>query len=80
MNCDKLPGACLIPCHLMYKLICIRLISFLFILAGFLTMSVDEKNSFLVTGDANGIIKVWDISEYCHRSMADSDIPPCKYR
>ncbi|EDO44327.1 predicted protein [Nematostella vectensis] len=33
--------------------------------AGSLTMAVDGTNSYLVTGDADGLIKVWDISEYC---------------
>ncbi|XP_048581905.1 WD repeat-containing protein 49 isoform X2 [Nematostella vectensis] len=33
--------------------------------AGSLTMAVDDTNSYLVTGDADGLIKVWDISEYC---------------
>ena len=48
-------------------------------LAGFLTMTVDETNSYLVTGDADGVIKVWDISEYCLGHMADNDSPPRKY-
>jgi len=47
-------------------------------LAGFLTMTVDETNSYLVTGDAEGVIKVWDISEYCAASTADDDSPPRK--
>ena len=47
--------------------------------AGFLTMTVDDTNSYLVTGDADGVIKVWDMSEYCLGSMADNDTPPRKY-
>ena len=42
-------------------------------------MTVDDTNSYLVTGDADGIIKVWDISEYC-LVMADNDNPPREYR
>jgi len=48
------------------------------VLAGFLTMTVDETNSYLVTGDAEGVIKVWDISEYCAACSADDDCPPRK--
>ncbi|XP_068715125.1 cilia- and flagella-associated protein 337-like [Montipora foliosa] len=44
--------------------------------AGFLTMTVDDTNSYLVTGDADGVIKVWDITEYCVGSIADNDCPP----
>ena len=47
-------------------------------LAGYLTMTVDETNSYLVTGDAEGVIKVWDISEYCAACTADDDNPPRK--
>ena len=41
-------------------------------------MTVDETNSYLVTGDAEGVIKVWDISEYCAACTADDDSPPRK--
>lgn len=44
--------------------------------AGFLTMTVDETNSYLVTGDADGVIKVWDISEYCIASVTENDSTP----
>lgn len=44
--------------------------------AGFLTMTVDETNSYLVTGDADGVIKVWDISEYCIASLTENDSTP----
>ena len=42
-------------------------------------MTVDDTNSYLVTGDADGVIKVWDISEYCIACMTDNDSPPRKY-
>ena len=42
-------------------------------------MTVDDTNSYLVTGDADGVIKVWDITEYCVGSIADDDCPPRKY-
>lgn len=44
--------------------------------AGFLTMTVDETNSYLVTGDADGVIKVWDISEYCIASVTENESTP----
>ena len=47
--------------------------------AGFLTMTVDDTNSHLVTGDADGVIKVWDILEYCVGCMAEDDNPPREY-
>lgn len=28
-------------------------------------MEVDSTNKFLATGDVNGIVKVWNISDYC---------------
>ena len=42
-------------------------------------MTVDDTNSYLVTGDADGVIKVWDISEYCVGCMAEDDNPPREY-
>ena len=39
-------------------------------------MTVDETNSYLVTGDADGVIKVWDIAEYCVACTTDNDSPP----
>lgn len=47
--------------------------------AGFLTMTVDDTNSYLVTGDADGVIKVWDIAEYCVGNMVNNDTPPRKF-
>lgn len=47
--------------------------------AGFLTMTVDDTNSYLVTGDADGVIKVWDIAEYCVGNMDNNDTPPRKF-
>ena len=41
-------------------------------------MTVDETNTYLVTGDADGVIKVWDISEYCIASVIENDNPPRK--
>ena len=28
-------------------------------------MEVDESEKYLATGDVNGLVKVWDISQYC---------------
>ncbi|KAK2571481.1 WD repeat-containing protein 49 [Acropora cervicornis] len=44
--------------------------------AGFLTMTVDDTNSYLVTGDADGVVKVWDITEYCVGTLVDNDVAP----
>ncbi|XP_067024528.1 cilia- and flagella-associated protein 337-like isoform X2 [Acropora muricata] len=44
--------------------------------AGFLTMTVDDTNSYLVTGDADGVVKVWDIAEYCVGTLVDNDVAP----
>ena len=48
--------------------------------AGFLTMTVDDTNSYLVTGDADGVVKVWDITEYCVGTLVDNDAAPRKYQ
>lgn len=42
-------------------------------------MNVDETNSYLVTGDADGVIKVWDITEYCVTGNVLCKDPPRKY-
>ena len=60
----------------------LSLISYIFFSmrsAGFLTMTVDDTNSYLVTGDADGVIKVWDIAEYCIGNMDNNDTPPRKF-
>lgn len=28
-------------------------------------MEVDESEQYLATGDVNGIVKIWNISDYC---------------
>lgn len=28
-------------------------------------MATDKKNRYMATGDVDGVIKVWDITEYC---------------
>ena len=28
-------------------------------------MAVDVENHYMVTGDVDGLVKVWDIAEYC---------------
>ena len=60
----------------------LSLISYIFFSmrsAGFLTTTVDDTNSYLVTGDADGVIKVWDIAEYCVGNMVNNDTPPRKF-
>ena len=49
-------------------------------LAGTMTMEVDDTNSYLVTGDADGVVKVWDIMEYCLRLAGNQSAPPRKSR
>ena len=50
-----------------------------FSLAGSLTMNTEETNSYLVTGDADGLIKVWDINDYCVTGNVLRKDPPRKY-
>ncbi|KAM3930625.1 cilia- and flagella-associated protein 337 [Leptodactylus fuscus] len=33
--------------------------------ASFIVMAIDKSNDYLITGDLDGWIKVWDIQEYC---------------
>ncbi|XP_069829928.1 cilia- and flagella-associated protein 337 isoform X2 [Dendropsophus ebraccatus] len=33
--------------------------------ASFIVMTIDNTNNYLITGDLDGWIKVWDIQEYC---------------
>jgi hypothetical protein len=44
-------------------------------------MAVDNNNHYLVTGDVDGLVKVWDIQEYCLQDTAVDVIttPPRKY-
>ncbi len=28
-------------------------------------MEVDYRNKYLGTGDVNGVVKIWDIEQYC---------------
>jgi len=43
-------------------------------------MAVDESERWLATGDVDGIVKVWDISEYCViDNNAIETCPPCKF-
>lgn len=34
-------------------------------------MEIDESDKYLATGDLNGLVKIWDISEFCI-SQSDS--------
>lgn len=41
-------------------------------------MEIDVRNKHLGTGDLNGLVKVWDISEYClqaNGSALQTDLP-----
>ena len=42
------------------------------------TMATDEKNNYLVTGDSDGMCKVWSIETYCLSSSGDSVTAPPK--
>ncbi|KAL3885534.1 hypothetical protein ACJMK2_025586 [Sinanodonta woodiana] len=46
--------------------------------AGSILMATDKKNQFLVTGDVDGLIKVWKILEYATRQVEEpiTDQPP----
>lgn len=39
--------------------------------AGSILMATDKKNRYMATGDVDGVIKVWDISEYCVQASDD---------
>jgi WD40 repeat protein len=42
-------------------------------------MCVDDTNTYLVTGDADGVIKIWDILDYCLTEDQVRTEPPRKY-
>ncbi|XP_041356070.1 WD repeat-containing protein 49-like [Gigantopelta aegis] len=45
--------------------------------AGSIIMATDKKNQYLVTGDVDGVIKVWEILEYCMHHVDDTiQTPP----
>ncbi|XP_064596054.1 WD repeat-containing protein 49-like isoform X2 [Liolophura sinensis] len=48
--------------------------------AGSIIMATDKNNHYLVTGDVDGNIKVWDITEYCLHYNEDlvTTLPPLK--
>jgi len=31
-------------------------------------MEIDLRNKYLGTGDVNGVVKIWDIEQYCLQS------------
>ena len=39
-------------------------------------MGVDASCHWLVTGDVDGLVKVWDISEYCLHSVEKTTVTP----
>jgi len=48
--------------------------------AGSIVMAVDEAERWLATGDVNGVVKVWDISDYCVVDNSPIDhCPPCEF-
>ena len=43
-------------------------------------MATDAESHWLVTGDTDGVVKVWDISEYCkHAAEEIVSTPPREY-
>ena len=40
---------------------------------GIIIMTVDKEGHMLVTGDVDGLIKVWDIAEHCLYDKEDID-------
>ncbi|XP_062597738.1 WD repeat-containing protein 49-like [Saccostrea cucullata] len=48
--------------------------------SGSVLMATDKKNRYMATGDVDGLIKVWDITEYCVQAADDviTTSPPQK--
>lgn len=43
-------------------------------------MATDQSNHFIVTADAEGFVKVWDIQDYAISPVGQPITnPPCKY-
>lgn len=40
---------------------------------GSVIMERDESEHYLLTGDVNGVVKCWDISDYCLNFSSDSN-------
>jgi hypothetical protein len=36
-------------------------------------MEIDETDRYLATGDVNGLVKIWDISNYCLGTANQTD-------
>lgn len=41
---------------------------FYFIIVSSIIMEIDTHNKYLGTGDVNGVVKLWDIEQYCLHS------------
>lgn len=48
---------------------------FVFTGESILAMTCDEAGDFLITGDTQGYVKVWDISEYCIADKPSGMLP-----
>ena len=48
--------------------------------AGSIIMAIDENNQWLATGDVDGLVKTWDISQYCTAAVTQTvtALPPLK--
>lgn len=56
-------------------------VHFVYCTAGSILMATDKKNRYMATGDVDGVIKVWDISEYCVQAADDViTTAPRKYK